>query len=80
SDLLNNCMSMKSNATTVKIDSSMPVELEIAMKYINLINKVSSVSQEINIQMGDNVPVYFNIPIYDVLGYIRFYVAPKIEN
>ncbi|KAI5149715.1 proliferating cell nuclear antigen, partial [Enteropsectra breve] len=41
SDLLNNCMSMKSNATTVKIDSSMPVELEIAMKYINLINKVS---------------------------------------
>lgn len=77
-DTVNNRMCLEANGSSVFIDSSQPIEAEIAMKYISIINKVSSLSEEISICMGNSQPLFFNIKL-NSLGYVRFYVAPKLD-
>jgi len=79
-DLIKNNMKLDANKGSITVDSTEDAKVEIAMKYILSIIKVSYLSTEIVINMGTAMPVFFEIKIYDVLGYIRFYVAPKIDN
>lgn len=78
-DMVKNRMQLRSNDETVFVDSVQPVQLEIAMKYVNIINKVSSLSNEISIGLGSACPAYFDLRLYD-LGHIKFYVAPKVDG
>lgn len=77
-DLIKNNMNLKSNHETVSIESKTPVNLEIAMKYVNLINKISSLSNEIVLNMGNTSPLFFEVKLNDI-GQVKFYVAPKVE-
>jgi proliferating cell nuclear antigen len=77
-DLVSNKMDLRANSETVHIDCSSSVELEIAMKYVNIVNKVSVLSNEITLNMGESCPVFFGIKLSD-LGHIKFYVAPKVD-
>lgn len=77
-DLVSNKMDLKANNETVNIDCSCSVELEIAMKYVNIINKVSVLSSGITLNMGASCPVFFGIDLSG-LGHIKFYVAPKVD-
>lgn len=79
-ELTKNTMSLKSNEKTVFINSTEPVGLEIAMKYVTIVNKVCSLSNELTINLSGSAPVYFDIKLFDHLGFIRFYVAPKIDE
>lgn len=79
-DLTKNTMNLKPNGTSITVDCSEPVEVEIAMKYVNLINKVSSLSSKISVSLGVSSPVYFDIELYDLLGHVRLYVAPKVNG
>lgn len=63
----------------LKIEAKESVTQEIAMKYINLISKVAPLCQNVKISLGTNHPVFFDFVISD-LAYIRFYIAPKIDN
>lgn len=78
-DLIKNNMSLKPNEETVFIDNTAPVSLEIAMKYVNIVNKISTLSNEVKVNLGSSTPVFFEVDI-DNIGYIKFYVAPKAQN
>ncbi|ELA41349.1 proliferating cell nuclear antigen (pcna) [Vittaforma corneae ATCC 50505] len=78
-DLIKNNMSLKPNEETVFIDATAPVNLEIAMKYVNIVNKVSTLSSEVRVNLGNSTPVFFEVDIGSI-GYIKFYIAPKAQN
>jgi len=75
-DLLKNDMSLGSNGDTVTIESNSPINQEIAMKYMNLINKISTLSESVNINFGKASPVFFEINM-EKIGHVKFYIAPK---
>lgn len=77
-DLIKNSMNLKPNQDTVFIECKTPVNLEIAMKYVNLINKIVSLSNEIVLNMGSASPLFFEVKINEI-GRVKFYVAPKVE-
>lgn len=78
-DMLRNHMTLKADNDQVFIDSSEPINVEISMKYLNLVNKVSSLSPTICLNLGDCSPVFFDINFFG-LGYFKFYVAPKAKE
>ncbi|KAM0681076.1 hypothetical protein GINT2_000861 [Glugoides intestinalis] len=78
-DLIKNNMCLKSNDENVFIECKESVQLEIAMKYVNLVNKVSTLSNEITMSLGKQSPVFFEVKLNNI-GQIRLYIAPKIEN
>lgn len=77
-DLVSNRMDLKAGNET-SIDCLDCVEMEVAMKYINTVNKVSVLSSEITLSMGTSCPVFFGITISD-LGHVKLYVAPKADQ
>lgn len=79
-DLTKNTVQMKSNGTSLCIDSTEPVTVEAAMKYINIINKICGLGSELIINLSSSAPIYFDTRLADQLGYIRFYIAPKINE
>lgn len=64
---------------TLFLDCTTPVDLEIAKKYVLLISKISTMGDEISLNMGNECPIYFEINMKD-LGYYKFYVALKVAN
>lgn len=63
----------------VVIDMQEPVELNFALRYLNFFTKASPVSHQVVICMSPDVPMVVEYPIQE-LGYIKFYLAPKIEE
>lgn len=80
SDVAKNMMNIKSNGESVNIDCTDVIELEMAMKYVNFVNKISTLSNELCINLSNDSPVCFSVKLYDSLGYIKFYVAPKEKD
>lgn len=78
-DLVKNNMTLASNGESVVIESTAPVCQEIAMKYINLVCKISVLSESIKANFGADSPVFFEVEI-GKMGYVRFYIAPKAPN
>lgn len=79
-DLTKNSMVLKSNGESVIVECAEPTEVEVAMKYINMISKVSSLTNEIQINLGESAPAFISIRLYDVLGHIKYYIAPKVDD
>lgn len=60
------------------IDVVDPVSCSYAMRYLNLFNKASGLSDEICISLSENLPL---ILCFDFdLGYIKYYLAPKVND
>lgn len=78
-DMLQNHMSLKADNEQVFIDSSQPISVEISMKYLNLINKVSSLCPNICLNLGDCSPVFFDVNLFG-MGFFKLYVAPKAKE
>jgi len=55
-----------------------PVSLTFALRYINSFTKATSLSESVTISLSSELPVV-EYKIAD-MGYIRFYLAPKIED
>ncbi|KAF7684632.1 Proliferating cell nuclear antigen [Astathelohania contejeani] len=68
-----------SNPDGIKINVLEPITKELAMKYINYIGKVGTLSDTIKICMGNEAPVFFDLALQD-FGYIRYYIAPKMKE
>jgi len=56
-----------------------PVSLTFALRYMNSFTKASSLSEQVTISLSSELPVVVEYKISEI-GYIRFYLAPKIEE
>ena len=61
------------------IEMNDPVSLTFALKYMNSFTKASPLSSTVTISLSSELPVVVEYKIAE-MGYIRFYLAPKIEE
>jgi len=61
------------------IEMQEPVSLTFALRYMNNFIKASPLSNIVTISMSSDLPVVVEYKIAE-MGYIRFYLAPKIEE
>jgi proliferating cell nuclear antigen len=64
----------------VVIDMDEPVELNFALRYLNFFTKATPLSKTVIISMSPDVPVVVEYPIEEDTGYVKYYLAPKIEE
>jgi proliferating cell nuclear antigen len=63
--------------TTIELEET--VQLTFAMRYLNFFTKATSLSSTVILSMSKDVPLVVEYRIKDI-GYIRYYLAPKIED
>ena len=61
------------------IEMQEPVSLTFALRYMNSFTKASPLSDQVTISLSSELPVVVEYKIAE-MGYIRFYLAPKIEE
>lgn len=61
------------------IDCKEPVKLTFAMRYLNFFTKATNLSKSVLLSLSPEVPLMVEYPI-DEIGYVRYYLAPKIED
>lgn len=62
------------------IDMEEPVELNFAMRYLVLFCKATPLSDHVLISLSPNVPIVVEYPIGEGHGYIKYFLAPKVED
>lgn len=65
------------DSTTIQMKE--PVSLTFALRYMNSFTKATSLSSSVTISMSSDLPIVVEYKIAD-MGYLRFYLAPKIED
>lgn len=63
----------------VVIDMEEPVELQFALRYLNLFAKAGSLGGTVILSMSEDVPIVVEYPIGE-FGFVKFYLAPKIDE
>ena len=63
----------------VLIQMDEPVELVFALRYLNMFTKATPLSGTVCLSMSKGVPVLVEYAI-DEIGYIRFHLAPKVDE
>lgn len=63
----------------VIIDMQEPVTLTFALRYLNFFTKATPLSSQVCLSMSADVPLVVEYKIAE-MGYIRYYLAPKIED
>ncbi|XP_020086167.1 proliferating cell nuclear antigen-like [Ananas comosus] len=61
------------------IEMQEPVSLTFALRYMNSFTKATPLSETVAISLSSELPVVVEYKIAE-MGYIRFYLAPKIEE
>ncbi|KAL3523935.1 hypothetical protein ACH5RR_016769 [Cinchona calisaya] len=75
----------RQNATVDKpeeatiIEMQEPVTLTFALRYMNSFTKATPLAEQVTISMSSELPVVVEYKVAE-MGYIRFYLAPKIEE
>jgi len=65
-------------ATTIELQE--PVTLTFALRYLNSFTRATSLHGSVILSMSKDVPLMVEYRIGDQLGYIRFFLAPKIDE
>jgi len=84
-DLGTGSIMLKHNVTVDKEDESVvvdmqePVELNFALRYLNMFTKATALGPTVTLSMSPDVPVVVEYPIGE-LGHVRYYLAPKIDD
>ena len=84
-DLGTGNISLKHNTSVDKedeavvIDMKEPVSLNFAFRYLSMFTKATALGPTVTLSMSPDVPVVVEYPI-DTCGYIRYYLAPKIDD
>jgi len=63
----------------VTVEMNEAVCLTFALRYLNFFTKATPLSGQVSLSMSQDVPLVVEYTIPD-LGYLRFYLAPKIED
>jgi proliferating cell nuclear antigen len=61
------------------IELNEPVALTFALRYLNSFSKAAGLSNTVKISMTKELPIVVEYQIAD-MGYVRYYLAPKIED
>ncbi|CAK9173605.1 unnamed protein product [Ilex paraguariensis] len=61
------------------IEMQEPVSLTFALRYMNSFTKATPLANQVTISMSSDLPVVVEYKVAE-MGYIRFYLAPKIEE
>ncbi|KAE9458306.1 hypothetical protein C3L33_09788, partial [Rhododendron williamsianum] len=61
------------------IEMNEPVSLKFALRYMNSFTKATPLSSTVTLSLFSGLPVVVEYKIAE-MGYIRFYLAPKIEE
>lgn len=72
-----NFMVQPEEATIIEMQE--PVSLTFALRYLNSFTKATPLSETVAISLSSDLPVVVEYKIAE-MGYIRFYLAPKIEE
>jgi len=64
---------------SVSVSASESVKMAFAVRYLNHFTKATGLSPHVSLSMSPEVPVVVEYSIGN-LGYIRYYLAPKIED
>ena len=56
-----------------------PVVQQFSIKFLNNFTKATSLSQNVKISMGPDVPLEVSYEV-EKTGYLRYYLAPKIDD
>lgn len=62
-----------------KIILKEPVALTFALRYLNSFAKATPLASHVSLSMTRELPIMVDYQISDI-GYLRFYLAPKIED
>ncbi|KAI9139090.1 DNA polymerase delta processivity factor [Paraphysoderma sedebokerense] len=76
--LKQNTGSVDKEEEAVQIDLNQNVALTFSLKYLHNFTKATSLSPTVTLCMSDEVPLLVEYKMEDELGYIRYYLAPKI--
>nr|BAD89370.1 proliferating cell nuclear antigen [Dugesia japonica] len=63
----------------VTIEMTEPVSMTYSLRYFNMFAKAAPLSPIVSLSLTENVPAVVEFLIDDI-GYIRYYLAPKIED
>jgi proliferating cell nuclear antigen len=77
--ILKHNTSVDKDEDAVVIDMQEPVELNFALRYLTLFTKASALGPLVVLSMSPDIPIVVEYPI-DSYGYIRYYLAPKIDE
>lgn len=70
--------------TTIELEDGSDVNLTFALRYLNFFTKATPLSSAVKLQMSADVPLVVEYAIDaegdKKRGYIRYYLAPKIED
>lgn len=72
-------MSVDKDEEAIVIDMQEPVELNFALRYLNLFTRATALGPTVTLSLSPDIPVVVEYPI-DNLGHIRYYLAPKIDE
>lgn len=72
------CCNLQPEEATI-IEMNEPVSLTFALRYMNSFTKATPLSSTVTISLSSELPVVVEYKIAE-MGYIRFYLAPKIEE
>lgn len=61
------------------VETKEPIALTFALKYITAFTKATTLSSQVTISLSLDMPVVVEYKIAEI-GYIRYYLAPKIEE
>merc|ERR1719379_838433 len=61
------------------IDCEEPVTQTFAMRYLNFFTKATVLSKSVQLSLSPEVPLMVEYQV-DEIGYVRYYLAPKIEE
>lgn len=77
---LHKSSSVDKPSEAVKITMSEPVKSTFSLKYLNSFAKAAALSDSVILSMSEEIPVCIEFNIANNLGYLRYYLAPKIED
>ena len=69
----------KKDEEPVQIRMDEPVTLTFALRYLNSFTKATPLSTSVSISMSKDLPVVVEYKISE-LGYVRYFLAPKIND
>ena len=77
--MLKHNVSVDKEDEAVVVDMHEAVELNFALRYLNMFTKATALGPTVTLSMSPDVPLVVEYPIGE-LGHIRYYLAPKIDE
>lgn len=72
------CKHLQPEEATI-IEMQTPVSLTFALRYMNSFTKATPLASQVTVSLSSELPIVVEYKIAE-MGYLRFYLAPKIEE